>query len=860
MSAKSAAAASHATTPEDVLSALKASLPAPRYKEAVIFADAFFKRTPEDDLQARPATTWAAIISGLLEFSRQRKLDAPSIRLFNPELDSDGWDSSHTVIQVANDDMPFLVDSVGMALAQSGLQLHAMVHPVIKVQRDAGGMVLGWGKGEQESLMHLEIDRQAEPRELKRIEESILAALHDVRACVLDWSSMKDKMKAIIGELDARELPIDADGRAEAKAFLEWVSDDHFTFLGYREYEVAREDGEEVLKALPETGLGILHDGRITTRPRSLRSLAAHELPQSGAVDALILTKTNARATVHRAGYMDYIGILCFDKQGVPVAEQRFLGLYTSSAYNRRPWEIPLVRERFNYVMDRSGFSADGHSGKALRHILETLPRDELFQSSEEELFRTAIGILGLQERSRTKLFVRRDRYGRFFSCIAYIPRDRFNTDVRLRIEAMLKRALRGERLDTNVQISDSPLAQLHLIIRPKPGDVVDFDQDELEAKLAKIVRNWHDELRDILIQRHGEERGLKLAQRFGRALPPGYIEEVTPSVAAVDVENAAEITGADDLRLSLTRSRRGGGQSLHFKLFRYDQQIPLSSALPMMEDMGLRVLSEHPYGMQIGDERIWIQDFEVDLPDVADLDVDAVRANFEQAFERIWRGQTESDGFNRLIIGAGMDWRQVGMLRGYCKYLLQTEAPFSQSYMEETLNRHPLATRLLVELFEARFDPAREEGVPGGAHDRKSATRQLRSCGNCDSQALKVIEELVSHRGESRENQIQATVKALYGLLDNVSSLDEDRILRSFMSVIRATLRTSYYQERDGRPQEAISFKLDSARVPDLPKPRPYREIFVCGPRVEGIHLRFGPVARGGLRWSDRREDFRTE
>ncbi|HPF73760.1 MAG: NAD-glutamate dehydrogenase [Lysobacteraceae bacterium] len=859
MSAKSAAAASHATTPEDVLSALKASLPAPRYKEAAALADAFFKRTPDDDLQARPAETWAAIISGLLDFARQRKPGTPSIRLFNPE-EGDGWNSSHTVVQIVNDDMPFLVDSVGMAIAQNGVQLHTMIHPVIKVHRDPGGMVLAWGKGDQESLMHLEIDRQAEPRELKRIEDSILAALQDVRACVRDWAEMKGKLQGIIDGLDERPMPISDENRAETKAFLEWVADDHFTFLGYREYEVAREDGEEVLKALPETGLGILRDGRVTTRPRSLSSLAAHELQQSGSVDTLILTKTNARASVHRAGYMDYIGILRFNEKGQPVAEQRFLGLYTSGAYTRRPWDIPRVRQRFDYVMNRSGFSSDGHSGKALKHILETLPRDELFQSSEEELFKTAMGILGLQERSRTKLFVRRDRYGRFFSCIAYIPRDRFNTDLRHRIEAMLKRALRGERLDTNVQISDSPLAQLHLIIRPKPGDVVDFDQEELETKLAQIVRNWHDELRDILVNRHGEDRGLKLAQRFGRALPPGYIEEVTPSVAAVDVENAAEIVGADDLRLSLTRSRRGGGQTLRFKLFRFGQAIPLSDALPMMEDMGLRVLSEHPYAMHVGDERIWIQDFEVDLPELGDVDVDAVRGHFEQAFERIWRGQAESDGFNRLIIGAGMDWRQVAMLRGYCKYLLQTEIPFSQTYMEETLARYPLAARLLVELFEARFDPTREDGVPGGANERKSATKHLRACGHCDDKAIKVIEKLVATRGEPRENQIEATVKALYSLLDDVSSLDEDRILRSFMGVIRATLRTSYFQERDGRPQEAISFKFDSAKVPDLPKPRPYREIFVYGPRVEGVHLRFGPVARGGLRWSDRREDFRTE
>jgi glutamate dehydrogenase len=553
----------------------------------------------------------------------------------------------------------------------------------------------------------------------------------------------------------------------------------------------------------------------------------------------------------------------------MPVAEQRFLGLYTSSAYNRRPWEIPLVRERHEYVMQNSGLAPSGHSGKALRHILETLPRDELFQSSEEELLRTSTGILGLQERVRSKLFLRRDRYGRFWSALVYIPRDRFNTEVRHRIERMLKRALHGENVDTTVQVGESPLAQLHLIIRPKAGEAPQVDIAALEAKLARIVRNWQDDLRDALVKAHGEERGLKLANRYGRALPAGYIEQVTPAIAAADVECLASLSGPDDLRISLYRSRGEEG-GVRLKFYRLGDDIPLSDALPMMENMGLRVITEHPYRIELpgedGDGAAWIQDFEVESVR-ADLDVDSIDESFEEAFSQLWRGQAENDGFNRLILGAGLTWRQVAMLRAYGKYLQQVGVPFSQSYVEETFSRYPLLARLLVELFEARFDPATgSEGKAAIKQGKQALERQFQALVGGEPATLAALQAVLDARDGTRERQVEATRATLLGLMDRVSSLDQDRILRSFIGCIDATLRTSYYiaykdgLRADGGPADYISFKLDSAHVPDLPKPRPYREIWVCGPRVEGVHLRFGPVARGGLRWSDRREDFRTE
>ncbi len=566
---------------------------------------------------------------------------------------------------------------------------------------------------------------------------------------------------------------------------------------------------------------------------------------------------------------MDYISVLVYDDQGKAVIEQRFIGLYTSSAYSRRPWDIPVVRDRYERVMNRSGFGPSSHNGKALRHILETLPRDELFQAGSEQLLATSMGILGLQDRGRSKLFLRRDRYGRFFSALAYIPRDRFNNYVRERIEEVLTEALHGERVDTTILVGESSLAQIHMIVRPKPGEHAEPDVAALDAKMAAIVRDWRDELRDQLVAAHGDDEGARIAARWIPALPVGYVDAVTPAGVVADLRQIARLKGPNDLEQRLYRDPSDPA-SLRFKLMRAGDAIHLSDALPMMENMGLRVLSEHPYEIELdgaaigGEKTVHIQDFEV--RSAVDVDITAVSRSFEDAFEHIWSGAAESDGFNRLLLVARLTWRQVSMLRGYCKYLLQTGVPFSQAYMETTLNRYPLIARLLVELFESRFDPAHSSGKDGtGSHDeamRQALRYELEAITPplLKHAASTLTEEIAYARALDRDAQIDACNDGLALLLENVASLDEDRILRAYIGAINATLRTSYFQLHDGKPREYISYKFDGSKVPDLPKPRPYREIFVYAPRIEGVHLRFGPVARGGLRWSDRREDFRTE
>ncbi|WP_199098649.1 NAD-glutamate dehydrogenase domain-containing protein [Dyella sp. ASV21] len=853
-------AASNSSFPTVVFEELKQSgFPTQRLDEAQFFISAFFARMADGDLALHTTAEWAALVADLLNFMQQRQAGRASVRVVNPTTGHAG----RSYIQVVTDDMPFLVDTVTM-VASEHLQIHAVIHPVVNASRDASGKLikLGAEDAQPESVMHFEVDRVADADAQAKLKEQLENALDDVRTAVNDWPKMRDKALAIAADLPSRQLPLDAAAVKEAAEFLRWLADDNFTFLGYREYEVTEADGEEVLRAVETSGMGILHKSERSLAPRSLRTLVAHDLPQSGSTDAIILTKTNARSHAHRSGYMDYVGVLKFDANGKPVAEQRFLGLFTSNAYMARPQDVPLVRQKYEYVMDHSGLKRDSHSGKALRHILETLPRDELFQSSDEELYANAMGTLELRQRARTRLFVRRDRYGRFVSCLVYVPRDRFNTTVRERIEALLRNAMRGENIDSSVLMGEAALVRLYVVVRPKIGDQVQYDIAELEKGVAAIVRNWQDDLRDALVAKLGDHDGVVLANRFAKAMPAGYVEDVSPTAAAEDVRQLSLLKGDDAVRMSFYHPE-ARPEELRFKIYRSGGDIALSEVLPQLENLGLRVLTEHLYDVHVDGAQLHIQDFEVQTAGSLAFGVEQVGSLFEDAFEQIWRGNAENDGFNRLVLGAKLSWRQIAMLRGYCKYLLQTGVTFSQNYMEDAFNRYPAIAGLLVELFLAKFDPRRETL---SADELKRAGELLRG----EMQALipeavrsahpGLIDGLVGALSKPRAEQIAVVEETIGTLLETVSSLDDDRILRSFMSLIRSTLRTSFFQQWGGQYRSYISYKFDSHRVPELPKPVPYREIFVCAPRVEGIHLRFGPVARGGLRWSDRREDFRTE
>ncbi|HLI19061.1 MAG TPA: NAD-glutamate dehydrogenase [Rhodanobacteraceae bacterium] len=819
-----------------------------------------------DELAGRGVDTWAAMCADLFRWIRNRAAGHASVRAFNPDLERDGWRCAHSVIEVIADDAPFLVDSLEMVVNGEGLRLHRLLHPVMDVRRDARGnlqtIAACGATGTAESVMHAEIDR-VDQATLDKLQSAAEAALADVQAAVADWHAMHDKMLAIAEALPNDRDSLSADEIAEGQAFLRWAADNHFTFLGYREYDVVAENGDELLKARAGSGLGILRNPDLATAPRSTKSLIASRLPQSGSMDAIILTKTNARSRVHRPGYMDYIGVLRFDDKGKPIGESRFLGLYTSTSYMRRPQDVPLVRKKFESAERRSGLRPQSHSGKAFRSILETLPRDELLQASSDELFGLASGIFDVNERRHARLFVRRDAYGRFFSCLVFIPRDHYSPAVGERVKEMLGEQLHGAHVDATVQIGDAPMARMHVVVRPRAGDRVEVDLGKLESMLAPLVRNWHDALRDALVSGLGEERGAQLANRWGSTLAPAYIEDQTPGRAAEDVGILTAMTSrGEDMRLAFHDSYRTPGE-LHFKIFRIGQDIPLSDVLPLLENAGLKVDTEQVHALDLYGAKACIQDFVVRPATPLRFKLEDVHARFEDAFAAIWRGQAENDGLNSLLLEAGLAWRQIAMLRGYSRYQQQVGTTFSQSYMDETLGRYPMITGLLVELFEAKFDPQREASDGGRRKQaREALERELevltpRAVRDSNPDFVARVAALLE---KPRDEQVEGLINAIKALLVNVSSLDDDRILRGFMGQIRATLRTNYFQTHDGQPAEYIAYKFDSHQVPDIPKPVPYREIWVYAPRVEGVHLRFGPVARGGIRWSDRREDFRTE
>jgi glutamate dehydrogenase len=795
----------------------------------------YYRNTALDDLKDRAVADLAGAALSHLRLALQRAPGTPRILVCNPIVGTDGWNSQHTIVQIVTDDMPFLVDSTSMMINRHGSYIHLTVHPVLQVRRDDRGRLLEVPTPEHagpdarlESFMHLEIDRETAPDVLDGIASELERVLGDVRAACQDWGAMRGRAREICAELETSPPPLDQEVIKESRELLEWMADDHFTFLGYREYRLVLGDLADELQPIPDTALGILRRPPPRQATEST-SLAGREIRrQARSRDLLIITKANSRATVHRNSYLDYVGVKHFDAEGRVTGERRFLGLWTSAAYSRSPREIPLLRDKLRRVMADSGLRPESHGGKALVHILDTYPRDELFQSTLAELIRISTGIYSLQERQRTKLFVRRDAFRRFFSCLVFVPRDRYNTKVRERIQEILLEAFRGVSIESAVEMSESKLARVHFIVRTPQGTVPRVHVGAVERRISDAVRTWDDYLREELVDRFGEEEGLALLREYADVFPAAYVEDITPREATFDIERLEAIKSAPRrLRMSLYRPGNFPEDRARFKLFHAGDPLPLSEVLPMLENMGLRVLSERPYRLRFPDgsdvRDVWIQDFEMCTADGHAIDPGEINQLFQDAFENVWIGRIENDGFNRLILKAGLDWRQAALLRALCRYLLQTGLPFSQTYMEQVLAEHALVAQMLVELFEGRFDP----NLPENRRERTTLT----------------VTQAIEHA------------------LDQVASLDADRMLNAFRALVLATLRTNYFQfDEQGRPKPYLALKLDPHKIPDLPLPRPMFEIFVYSPRVEGVHLRGGYVARGGLRWSDRREDFRTE
>jgi glutamate dehydrogenase len=805
---------------DSVCSRVRQRLPGEQASPCESFVRQYYHRVPAEDLAARdPLDLYGAAVAHW-NLAQQRLPGRATVRVDNPAFEQHGWQSPHTVLEIVTDDMPFLVDSVTMELSRQGYSIDLMIHPVIRVRRDQHGALLevlepgAAGDGASpEWIMHAEVVCETDRARLRELREGIERVLEEVRRAVEDSELMRDRASALIDELERDPPPIDAVELDESKAFLAWAADGHLTFLGYREYDLVLEDGEAGLRAIPDSGLGILRGA--PARPYTKLRPRALEIARTRHV--LVLTKANSRATVHRPAYLDYIGVKRFGPDGEVAGESRFLGLYTAAAYKESARRIPVLRAKVDSVLSRAAFAPGSHDATALTEILESHPRDSLFHFKTDELFAVAMGVLGLGERQRVRLFVCRDRLDRFVECLVTIPRDRYHTENRERVRRILLEAFDGILLDWRAQLSESVLVRVYYRVRCPDGIPADFDVAEIEARLVKATRAWSDDLRDALIDEHGEEHASHMYKRYEEAFPPGYRSDWIARSAVADIARIEQLGPGEEPILNLYRPLEAPEGMVRCKLFS-SGGISLSNVLPTFEHMGANVVDERPYEILPRDGApAWIYDFSLQ---VACPDVERVRDIFQEAFLGIWRGELEDDGLNGLVLAAGLTGREITVIRAIGKYLRQAGIPFSDAYMVRTLLAHPEIATMLLTLFVARFDPERRDDLTAD---------------------------------QIREEIEQA--------IDAVESLDEDRILRSFLNVVGAILRTNFFRVDDERrPAPYLSFKLDPSGVPLLPLPRPRFEIFVYSPRVEGIHLRGGKVARGGLRWSDRPEDFRTE
>ncbi|MDP6705331.1 MAG: NAD-glutamate dehydrogenase [Alphaproteobacteria bacterium] len=799
------------------------------------FVDVFYARVQPEDLAVFSDENLYGAALAIWKLGATRRPGEPRIRAYNPRVDEHGWTSSHTIIEVINDDMPFIVDSVLGCLDRMGLQVHLFIHPIVRVRRDEDGRRTDMPEHSEgdgtlaESALHIEISEHSDLEVLGQIEQRLEAVIDDVRAAVDDWHLILGQLDEAIADLE-KPLPVEQEEVDEVRAFLEWMRDNHFTFLGMREYVYEQGKGKAKAKAalriVEGSGRGILRrpERQVLTGTVGADGLTPMVEEFFNRPELMLITKTSVRGTVHRAVHMDYIGVKRFDAKGQLVGERRFVGLFTSSAYSRTPRDIPLLRRRIGQVLAMAGMAPFSHDGKALTHILDTYPRDELFQIDLQTLHDISIGILGLQERPQIRMFARRDTFERYFSCIVFVPRQRMSTGLRRRFTDILVEAFNGRLSNFSTQISDSPLARLLFIIGTDPGAApAEVDYRQIERRLVAAARTWSDDLYDALVEHLGEERGNLLVRKYADAFSAAYAESFNAERALGDIDHLESLLDGNEVGLNFYRVIEDPEHMVRFKFYCPDQAVPLSDCLPMLENMGLKVIGETPFQIRLeSGQMIWIHDFSMEEPGGAALDLSSLKPKLESAFYRVWRGELENDGFNRLVLVASLAWREVAVIRAFCKYLRQTGSAFSQAYMETALANNPDIVRLLVALFHCRFDP--------------------------------------DHGGD-REARGAALVTEIETALEAVQSLDEDRILRRYLNLLTSSLRTNFFQlGDDGEAKPYISFKFDSQTVAELPLPRPFREIFVYSPRVEAVHLRGGKVARGGLRWSDRREDFRTE
>jgi glutamate dehydrogenase len=798
-----------------------------------VFLAAYYRHVAAEDILTRNPSQLSGLAFLHQRLAMERSTGSALVRVYTPSTsEADGWPTARSLVQIVTDDMPFLVTSVTAELTRQGRAIHLVIHPQLHVRRDPMGHLVEVMTDEDssfspdriaESWISVEIDRQSPGEAAERVARGVREVLADVRVAVDDGPAMREQALQATADLQAHPpAGMEQADVEEALKYLDWLCDERFTFLGYSEYrrppDEAR-DGNDKLAPVPDSGLGLLRP----EQPRASRLLrhAAAELADAA---PLTLTKSSERSTVHRPLFLDDIAVGVFDVQGRPIGEHQFLGLFTSAAYHESVVRIPMLRRKVAALLERMAFSPTSHSGRDVIEILEDYPRDELVQVSLDELEHAVDEIRHLQERQRLRLFLRHDHRARYVSALVYLPRDRYTTAGRLRLEQILRDAFDANRVEYTTLVSDSVLARLHFVVRrADAAPLAEADHAELERRLADAIRSWSDDLADTLRIEMGDEEAARLLRVYGDAFPQAYREDHPADIAVADILRLDALHPDNAHAVSLYAPADVASDQRRFKLFS-TEPVSLSTTSPILQGLGVEVTDERPYGLTLDDGAPrWIYDFGLRYEVTAEDSLDAAGQLFEDAFAAVWSGAAESDGFNALVLHAGLNWRQVVLVRGYAKYLRQVGTPFSEEYLESCLLANVHIVRLLMRLFEVRFDP---EGVSG------------------------------------RVDAAQALVQQIRAALEEVASLDQDRILRSLLRLIGATTRTNFFQldEAGGPGKPYLALKFDPQAISGLPEPRPRFEIFVYSPRVEGVHLRFGAVARGGLRWSDRRDDFRTE
>lgn len=830
----------------------------PYGQSAEQLAKQLFTHMTMDEVTSHEVDYWVEVVTQMIVIMSDSSLKKPVIEVTHL---ADDPTLSH--IFLVNDNIPFLVDSATMACAEFGLEVKLISHPIIQIEgQDKDRVLIDKPKNKDiqlKSLIYIEVSRIDDEQERQQLQDYLASVFAQIRYAVADWKPMLAQLGSVKDKLG--DLGDDKTQKSQQK-FLEWLAADNFTFLGYRRYQKQK----DYLVAEEDSGLGLLRQ-ELDADNNDASQIKVKDYKVKKQSDLVVLTKVNKLSKIHRKGNLDYIGVLETNATGEVVAEHRFIGLFTSQATNTSPTEIPYIKTKIKQLIKQFAFEANSHSEKMLMHIIDSFPRDEVMQSNTKELFYAIYQSLAIQEKVTTQVIARVDKFGRYASFMIYVPRDLFNTKVRLKIQKLVTQAVDGVEVEFAVSIDDSHYARLYLVIR----DVKKFDEQlisQLKENIIEVVKTWEDQLRLVLIERFGMEKAHALMSKFKGAFPVAYTEEVSPRVASYDVEHANRLIDDEDLQVSLYMPRIKHQGEFRFKVFRFNKTMPLSEVLPDLENLGLQVVSERPYDWHLADGRvIWVQDFDLNLASGASLKLELVRERFHSTFAKVSRNQLSSNPLNKLVILGGLNWRQIYFLNGVVKYLLQTGLPYSRDYIVRALVNQPHISRWLVELFTIRLSPALDQLDAAEIRDYFKAFKdkfgdQLHHLNiELNDNQRSCVDKYFRSRKLDRDSLADKVEKAINALLVSVKSQDEDRIIRYVMETIRAVLRTNFFQKDDNdKFRPAMSMKIDSAAITFLPKPVPFREIFVYSPDVEAVHLRMGEVARGGLRWSDRYEDFRTE